>query len=224
MRHILIPIMLALLIVAVTTAYTVTSQSNEQEAQQAFENAGCTACHSWDEVTGTITSWAQTYDNIDSAALTEYGKDFNGLMQDMRSFAPSLTDDQYQLLHQYFLDLFQANQPTTNETTGNETNQTSGGGGQPPTNETNQTTGNETNATCQQPPPQECECNETNPPPPQVITEKEYYVVNQTKVELATVEENQTYSPTPGTATYVPAVAAILVLAGLAYMVWVVRK
>lgn len=223
MRHIVIPILLALLIAAITPLHTALSQTSEQEAQQTFDNAGCSSCHSWQDVTGAIASWAQEYPDIDTAAQSEYGKTFDGLMQDMSGWAGGLSDSDYQLLRQYFIELFQANLPPANETgggAGNQTNQTNQTGGAE--SGAGEGAGNQTNTTtCTPPPPQECECNQT----PQVVKEKEYYVINESTTRLVELREGEAEpAAAPGTASYVPAIASLLVLASLGYLVLTVAR
>jgi len=189
------------------------AQPNFDEAAAIFQEAGCTQCHNGGmapDFQGTvevIASWAQYYDTIDEAVRNEYrafggANSYDEMMQQMRQYTPGITDEQFQYLYQFFLEVFeyykaQASQPTTTTTT--------------PPPETTTTT------TTEQPPETQTPCETTTV----TVTE----TVEKTVEKTVTVLEQVEVTPPecrakPDTAKFAPVVAAVLVLAALGYAVY----
>ena len=111
--------LLLVLILSVGLAGLAYSQSiSEDDARQAFEQAGCTSCHNggaapdWDGIVQVIEEWAQNYNSLDEAVQNEYtfagGADsYDEMMETMKQYTPGITDEQYQMLYQFFIQVFE---------------------------------------------------------------------------------------------------------------------
>lgn len=222
MRGASIIIVAAALLGLAVIPFTSLGQPSEQQAYQAFVDAGCTSCHNggyapdWNGTVQTIIEWAMNYDNIDEAVAAEYGSatTYDELMEQMKAYTPGITDEQYQILYDFFLELFNYynSQQTTTTTTQPATTTT-----QP---ETTTETATETTSTPA--------CNATaTVTVTETVTKTKTKTVTETltKYEESTVTKlqdicrpNPYEAEKPPTAAYAPIVAAILVLAALAYV------
>ncbi|MCE4628577.1 MAG: hypothetical protein F7C34_05485 [Desulfurococcales archaeon] len=222
MRGYSIVIVAAVLLGLAVIPFTSLGQPSEQEAYQAFVEAGCTACHNgdyapdWNGTVQTIIEWAMNYDNIDEAVAAEYGSanSYDELMQQMRSYTPGITDEQFQTLYNFFLDLFNYYHSQQTTTTTTQTTTT--------TTQTETTTGTPAETTSTP------TCNATaTVTVTETVTKTKTKTVTETltKYEENTVTKlqdicrpNPYESEKPPTAAYAPIVAAILVLAALVYV------
>ncbi|WP_167827849.1 c-type cytochrome [Pyrolobus fumarii] len=107
----LTPVLLALVIVAFSVAALAIT---EEEAKQVFEKAGCATCHStpgndFKSLVDKIRSWASKYASLDEAVANEYkqAQTYDQLMQQMKQYTPSISDEDYQLLYQFFKQVFE---------------------------------------------------------------------------------------------------------------------
>ena len=184
-------------------------QVSEQEAYQAFLEAGCTECHDgssapdWNGTIATIQEWAAMYASIDEAVQYEYtfqgGADsYDEMMQAMRDLTGSVTDEQYQLLYNFFLQVFQAARAEAEQT---QTTTTPAPG---------ECTGETVTVTVT-----------TTLTRTKTVTETITEVVRETveKEVLVTVPVEQPQArEAPTTLSYAPLVAGALSILGLAYL------
>ncbi len=102
----------------VVTGFMALAEVDEAKAKQVFE-ARCASCHngaSAPDFQGTIDkvkSWATKYANLDEAVKAEYkafggAESYDQLMQQMKQFSAGITDEEYQLLYNYFKQVFEA--------------------------------------------------------------------------------------------------------------------
>jgi len=110
---------LLIFLVAVTAIFSSLARAavTEEEARRIFEEKNCKICHTFDDVKNKVASWATKYDNIDQAAnaeaIGEYS-DFKGLLEYMRDTTPvepRATDEELQILEEYYKQLFEASRP-----------------------------------------------------------------------------------------------------------------
>ena len=107
----------------ISLALVVNGQYTEEQLRDIFVSKGCATCHdgstapNWDGIKNLITSWAQSYATIDEASIAEYGKSFEELMSEMRSYTPQITDEEYNALYQFYVNLFQESKPPETTTT-----------------------------------------------------------------------------------------------------------
>ncbi len=208
----LVVVALAVL-VAVSLLPFALAQPNLEEAAQVFEEAGCTQCHNggmapdFQGTVDVIAEWAQYYADIDEAVRNEYtafgGADsYDEMMQQMKQYTKGVTDEQFRYLYDFFLQVFEyykAQAPAEGEATTTTT--------QPPA---------ETGT------PAEC------PTTTVTVTVTETKTVTKTQESTATVIHTAPEIPPecrakPGTARFVPVVAAVLVLAALGYAVYTLK-
>ncbi len=166
-------LVLGLVILGVAAA-TMSAQTSEAEARQVFESVGCTNCHveggvaePWDGTLQKIRSWASKYNTLDEAVQAEYtfsggAASFDELMTQMHQFTPTASDQDIQLLADFFKAVFQEAKGSATTTT-------------PPPTETVTTTAPETT---------------TSPPPGGVVTVTETVV--ETTTVTKTVTKTQT--------------------------------
>jgi len=190
------------------------AQPNFEEAARIFEEAGCTQCHNggmapdFEGTVQVIATWAQYYDDIDEAVRNEYrafgGADsYDEMMQQMKQYTPGITEEQFQYLYQFFLEVFEYYKSQAQQTTTTTT--------QPPA---------ETTTTTTEAPATETPCETTTV----TVTE----TVEKTVEETVTVLEQVEVVPPecrakPDTAKYAPVVAAVLVLAALGYAAYTIK-
>ena len=115
------------------TIIVLQAQATEAEARQVFETVGCINCHNggqapdWEGTLGKIRDWASRYGSLDEAVQAEYtfsggAASFDELMAQMHQFTPTATDQDIQLLSEFFRNVFQEAKtatptPTTTTTT-----------------------------------------------------------------------------------------------------------
>jgi len=217
-------VLAALALASLTLApYASLGQPAEDQAYQAFVDAGCTKCHNgaapdWNGTVQIIIEWAQTYDNIDDAVYYEYGAaSYDDMMQEMASYTPGITDEQYQILYNFFLELFnyykqQASQTTTPPSQ-NQTTTT-----QPAENQTTTQPTNQTNTT-------QCPTQTITKTVTKTVTETITFERTVTVTKLQYVEqENPEARTKPPTAAYAPIVATVLVIGALGYILYQLRS
>ncbi len=116
------------LVVLGLAAATLSAQTSEAEAKQVFENVGCNVCHNggqapdWDGTLQKIREWASKYSTLDEAVQAEYtfsggAASFDELMVQMHQFTPAATDQDIQLLTDFFKAVFQEAQASATTTT-----------------------------------------------------------------------------------------------------------
>ncbi|MCE4622717.1 MAG: hypothetical protein F7B19_05325 [Desulfurococcales archaeon] len=200
--HWIIIIMIVLGAYAFTIAH---SQPSEEQARQAFEQSGCYGCHTtheWTDLTATITDWAHMYDSLDEAAQSVGYSSFDDLMTTMKDWAGlygGISDQQYQTIYEYFVYLFNSSKPAQPTTTTTTTTQATG-----------QETVTETLTITKE----------------KTVTETQsvYVVLNESKVVERTVTESVPPAKPPSAFNYAAIVAAILALAGLGYLIYIIKK
>lgn len=199
--HWIIIIMVVLGAYAFTVAQT---QPTEDQARQAFEQSGCYGCHTtheWTDLTTAITDWAQAYNSLDEAAQSVGYSSFDDLMATMKDWAGlygGISDQQYQTIYEYFVYLFNSSKPAQPTTTTTTTQVA----GQETVTETLTITKEKT------------------------VTETQsvYVVLNESKVVERTITEKVPPANPPSAFNYAALVAAILVLAGLGYLIYIIKK
>ncbi len=189
---------------------------SEEQAYQAFVQAGCTECHDgssapdWKGTIQAIVEWAQNYDSIDEAVQNEYtfagGADsYDEMMAIMREYAEGITDEQFNVLYQFFLQVFEEAKAARPQT---------------PTTTT-------------PPPNRSYEASTVTVTETQTITRTKTVTETLTKVVTETRESTVVYTivtePTeerlaPSTLQYAPLVGLILAVGSLAYLLLVVTK
>ena len=202
---VLIPLALGVLVYA--------ESISENQAYQAFVKAGCTECHDgssapdWKETVEIVRSWAMQYDTIDEAVQNEYtfagGADsYAEMMAVMREYTEGVTDEQFNILYQFFIQVFEearASRPQQTTT--------------PPPRETIQAstvTVTETKTITRT----------------KTITETITKVVTETRESTVIVTEKTEPLEgrlTPTTLNYAPLIGLILALAGFSYLVLTAR-
>ena len=102
----------------IITSLIALAEVDEAKARQVFE-ARCASCHngvSALDFQGTVDkmrSWAAKYASLDEAVRSEYrafggAESYDQLMQQMKQFTVGITDEEYQLLYDYFKQVFEA--------------------------------------------------------------------------------------------------------------------
>lgn len=187
---------------------------SEDQAYQAFVKAGCTECHDgssapdWEGTVETVRSWAMQYDTIDEAVQNEYtfagGADsYAEMMAVMREYSEGITDEQYNILYQFFIQIFQeakASRPQQTTT--------------PPPRETVQAstvTVTETKTVTRT----------------KTVTETLTKIITETKEStLIITEKTEPLEErlTPTTLNYAPLVGLLLALAGFVYLILSARE
>lgn len=105
-----------------TSAFAATV--SEQKAKEVFEKSGCVACHNgkvaptFDGTVSKIKEWAAKYETLDEAVQKEYtymggAKSYDQMMQQMRRFTPTISDEDFKLLYDYFRQVFSESKGAT---------------------------------------------------------------------------------------------------------------
>ncbi len=97
-------------------------QISLKDAMAAFQRGGCTSCHNgvvapkFDKIVELFKEWARKYPSLDAAVRAEskhfrppahaYGS-YDELMKAMRSFSPSMSDKDYEIVYKFFEQVFQ---------------------------------------------------------------------------------------------------------------------
>ena len=105
--------------------------ANEAKLKQVFQ-AHCSSCHNghmaptFDGAVAKMKEWAKKYETLDEAVAHEYkfsggAKSYDQMMQQMKNFAPGISNQDFQLLYDYFKQVFEEAKGGAKTTTATKT-------------------------------------------------------------------------------------------------------